>query len=61
MPEARIGLFTDAGATHMLSRLRRNIGYYLGLTASTLKGEDVYIAGLANYFIPSSKLVEVYQ
>jgi hypothetical protein len=31
------------------------------VTASTLKGEDVYIAGLANYFIPSSKIPSAYQ
>ena len=33
MPEAKIGFFADAGATYALSRLRNNIGFYLGLTS----------------------------
>jgi 3-hydroxyisobutyryl-CoA hydrolase len=52
MPEGKIGFFTDVGAGYFLSRLRSNIGFYLGLTGARLKGEDVYLAGLAKYFIP---------
>ena len=51
MPEAKLGFFTDVGSTYLLSRLRNNIGYYLGLSGSRLKGEDLFIVGLANYFI----------
>lgn len=39
MPEAKIGLFTDVGGGYFLSRLRNNIGMYLGLTASKLIGK----------------------
>ncbi len=60
MPEGKIGFFTDVGAGYFLSRLRNNIGYYLGLTGARLKGEDVYIAGLANFFIPRESVQQAY-
>jgi enoyl-CoA hydratase/carnithine racemase len=50
--ECKIGFFTDVAGGYFLSRLRNNIGYYIGLTGARLKGEQVYQAGLANYFIP---------
>ena len=56
-----MGFYTDVGVNYVLSRLRSNIGYYLGMTGTILKGEDVYIAGLANYYIPSERLKEVHQ
>lgn len=37
MPEAKIGFFTD-GVNFALAKLRSNIGYYLGMTGSRLKG-----------------------
>ena len=61
MPETKLGFFTDVGANYILSRLRNNIGYYLGMTGSILRGEDVYLAGLAHYYIPSERLKEVHQ
>lgn len=39
MPEAKIGFFTDVGGGYFLSRLRNNIGFYLGLTGARLKGK----------------------
>ena len=60
MPEAKIGFFTDVGAAYFLSRLRSNLGHYLGISGNRLKGEDVYIAGLANYFIPREKIPDAY-
>lgn len=38
MPETKIGFFTDVCGGYFLSRLRNNIGYYLGLTGMRLKG-----------------------
>lgn len=32
MPEAKLGFFTDVGGGYFLSRLRSNLGLYLGLT-----------------------------
>ena len=57
MPETKIGSITVGN--YVLSRLRSNIGYYLGITGDTLYGEDVYISGLANYFVPSNRLQEL--
>lgn len=53
MPEAKLGFFTDVGVNYRLARMRNNIGFYLGLTGSRLKGEETFIAGLANYFVKS--------
>lgn len=39
MPEAKIGFFTDVGGGYFLSRLRKNIGLYLGMTGARLKAE----------------------
>ena len=41
MPEAKIGFFTDISGGYFLSRLKKNIGLYLGLTGARLKGEEV--------------------
>jgi enoyl-CoA hydratase/carnithine racemase len=32
MPEAKIGYFTDVSGGYFLSRLRNNLGLYLGMT-----------------------------
>lgn len=56
MPEAKLGFFTDVCGCYFLSRMRSNIGFYLGMTGGRLTGEDVYVSGLANYYIPKDKL-----
>ena len=56
MPEGKLGFFTDVGSCYTLAKLRNNIGPWLGLTGSRLKGEDVYISGMANYFIQRKNL-----
>lgn len=56
MPEAKLGFFTDVASGYVLSRLRSNIGYWLGMTGARLRGEEVFISGLANYFIPRTSL-----
>ena len=56
MPEAKIGLFCDAGAANFLSRIRKNIGMYLGLIGKRLGGKDMVRLGLAEYYIPSNKI-----
>ena len=56
MPEAKIGYFTDVTGGYFLSRLKKNIGLYLGLTGARLKGEEVVQAGLANFFVEKSKI-----
>jgi 3-hydroxyisobutyryl-CoA hydrolase len=41
MPETAIGLFPDVGGSFFLPRLDGQIGSFLGLTGSRLKGEEV--------------------
>ncbi len=52
MPETKLGLFTDVGGGYFLSRLKSNLGMFLGLTGHRLKGADIYHAGLSDYFVP---------
>ena len=56
-----MGFFTDVGINFILARLRNNIGHYLGMTGARLKGEDVFVAGIANFYIQSNKIYEVKQ
>lgn len=58
MPECTIGLHPDAGASHILPRLRPGLGMYLGLTGHRLKGRDVLDAGLASHFVSSNVLAK---
>lgn len=59
MPEARLGFFTDVAGGYFLSRLRSNIGLYLGLTGARLKGKELVATGVANYYVPREKLAEL--
>lgn len=56
MPVAAIGYFADDGGSYFLSRMKKNLGFYLGLMGARLKGADAVRAGAANYFIKSEKL-----
>lgn len=54
--EAKIGLFTDVGAGYFLSRLRGNLGYFLGLTGTRLKGAELVQTGIADFYVKKEKL-----
>jgi enoyl-CoA hydratase/carnithine racemase len=56
MPETGIGLFPDVGGTYFLPRLPGQVGMWLGLTGSRLKGEDTVAAGVCDWFMPSTEL-----
>ena len=56
MPEAKIGLFTDVGSGYFLSRLKSNIGMYLGLTGAFLKGKELVEVGVANFYVKRENL-----
>ncbi|CAM6005271.1 unnamed protein product [Sphagnum balticum] len=60
MPENKLGFFTDVGSSYRLSRLRGHLGHYLALTGARLKGEDLFILGLANYYIPRESIPAVF-
>ncbi|SAK61454.1 enoyl-CoA hydratase/isomerase family protein [Caballeronia ptereochthonis] len=56
MPETRIGLLPDVGATHFLRVLPRDLALYVGLTGARLTGADARRVGLADECVPSSWL-----
>ena len=49
MPETGIGLVTDIGASHFLSRLPDGIGFYLALTGARLSRADALALGLVTH------------
>ncbi len=61
MPEVGIGLFPDVGGSYFLSNLKNEIGTYLGLTGDVIGHEDAIYSSLADYYIPSSNLDELYE
>lgn len=59
MPETAIGFFNDSGASYFLSRLRFNMGIYMGLTGARISGYDVKKIGIATHFVESAKIDEL--
>ncbi len=59
MPECRIGLFPDIGASHFLARCPGKLGLYLGLTGARIGAADAIYLGLADYFIPTQRLPRI--
>ena len=51
MPEIKIGLFPDCGATWFFSRLPHYLARFISLTGATLNSADVLFAGLAEHGI----------
>ncbi|KAL1746273.1 ClpP/crotonase-like domain-containing protein [Schizophyllum fasciatum] len=56
MPETNIGYVPDVGASYYMSRLDGQLGTYLCLTGTVLKGRDVFEAGFATHYIPSRRV-----
>jgi enoyl-CoA hydratase len=59
MPECRIGLFPDIGASFFLARCPGRLGLYLGLTGARVGAADALYLGLADYFIPTNRLSQI--
>jgi enoyl-CoA hydratase len=59
MPECRIGLFPDIGASWFLARCPGELGLYLGLTGARVGAADALYLGLADYFVARDRLGEV--
>ena len=47
LTEIDIGYAPDCGSTCHLARMPGDLGLYLALTGDALKGDDVFLAGLA--------------
>ena len=58
MPECRIGLFPDIGASYFLARCPGELGLYLALTGARIGAADALYLGLADYFVPTERLPE---
>lgn len=59
MPEAKIGLFTDVGASYFLPKLVNNsleIGLYLGFTGEKISGKELAVTGIATHFVKEEGL-----
>jgi enoyl-CoA hydratase/carnithine racemase len=59
MPECRIGLFPDIGASFFLASCPGRLGLYLGLTGARIGAADALYLGLADYFIPTNRLSQI--
>jgi enoyl-CoA hydratase len=59
MPEVTIGFAPDVGGTYLLSRAPGQAGTHTALTAALLSASDAIWAGLADYFVPSDRLVDL--
>ncbi|NPT59004.1 enoyl-CoA hydratase/isomerase family protein [Paraburkholderia elongata] len=56
MPETRIGLFPDVGASWFLARTPGALGRYLAVTGETIGAADALYAGLADAYIDDAAL-----
>jgi len=45
MPEVAIGFFPDVGGTYILSHMPSGLGFYLGLTGTSIRLADAHLAG----------------
>lgn len=54
MPEVTIGLFPDVGASYILAKLEKNMGFYLGMTGDLLTLSQAYRLGLVTHHVPYS-------
>ena len=54
--EAKIGLFTDVAGGYFLSRMKKNLGLYLGLTGQRITGKELVQVGLADYYVKNENL-----
>ncbi|WP_433868108.1 enoyl-CoA hydratase/isomerase family protein [Ralstonia wenshanensis] len=56
MPETRIGLLPDVGATHFMCVMPPDLELYVGLTGVTLSGADALHCQLADLCVPAEWL-----
>ena len=56
MPETAIGFFPDVGGSYFLSRLKNNIGLFLGLTGYILNADEILSLKLGTHYCPVEEL-----
>ncbi|MGP8305514.1 enoyl-CoA hydratase/isomerase family protein [Vibrio sp. YIC-376] len=52
MPEIKIGLYPDVGATYFLNQLPKHFALFLGLTACQINATDMKALGLSQWIAP---------
>lgn len=60
MPEVGIGFTPDVGMSYLLSRAPEFFGLHLALTGTQASGADAIMLGLADSFVPSDELPELF-
>ncbi|WP_244195573.1 enoyl-CoA hydratase/isomerase family protein [Caballeronia arationis] len=61
MPETRIGMLPDVGATYFMGKMSLDMELYVGLTGAMLSGADAVACGLADICVPSPWLRDFVQ
>lgn len=59
MPEVGIGFVPDVGGTYLLSRSPGELGTHAALTTTQLGAADAILCGLADYYVPSTRLPDL--
>lgn len=59
MPETKIGFFPDVGAMAHLVKAPGHLGRYLAMSGLTLSGDHMVQAGLAEYIVEKSIMVNI--
>ena len=59
MPETAIGMFPDIGASYVLPRLPGQLGIFLCLSGTRVRGADAVHAGLATHYVPRAALASL--
>ncbi|MWB98580.1 3-hydroxyisobutyryl-CoA hydrolase [Agromyces seonyuensis] len=61
MPETKIGLFPDVGASRLLARAPGELGTFLALNSRSMDASDAIACGFADAYVPSDRLEAVAQ
>lgn len=64
MPETKIGLFTDVGASYFLTRIMNNnieAGVFLGLSGDKIQGKDLALSGIATHYVKEENFEKLKQ
>ncbi|WP_020499214.1 enoyl-CoA hydratase/isomerase family protein [Sciscionella marina] len=60
MPEVGIGFVPDVGGTYLLSRTPGELGTHIALTTAQITGADAIHCGLADHYLPTDRLPDLF-
>lgn len=61
MPETKIGLFPDVGATWFYNKLPLYMTLFLSLTGISINAKDALLLGLADYYLPATEHAKLFK